>query len=248
MEQDMQLKKQIDTMHLVYPTWGRHPMWLELRKEQPELTEKQVRRIMHKYALYPIWPGPDTSKPHPGNAKFPYLLKQKAILFPNQVWCTDITYIKLPGGTVYLMAIMDICSRKILKWRLFNTMEACCCANLLEETIREYGEPAIFNTDQGAQFTSNDFIRVLQNHSIAISMDGRARCLDNIFIERFWRTVKYEDVYIHRYETVKGLKAGLKTFISYYNKKRPHQGLGDMTPDASYQCFLYSMQNVKTAA
>ena len=138
---------------------------------------------------------------------------------------------------MYLMAVMDVFSRKILKWRVFNTMDAFYYAQLLEETIEEYGEPAIFNTDQGAQFTSNVFTCVLLNHGIQISMDGRKRCLDNIYIERFWRTVKYEDIYLRNYETVSVLKDGLRWFINYYNTKRAHQGLNDMVPDEVYKSF-----------
>jgi putative transposase len=246
-EKDMQIKKQIDTVHETFPTYGRHNMWLTLKNEIPYLTEKQIRRIMHKYRLYPVYSGPNTSGPAPENRKYPYLLRNKVIRYPNQVWCTDITYIKVAGGTVYLMAVMDVFSRKILKWRVFNTMDAFYYAQLLEETIEEYGEPAIFNTDQGAQFTSNVFTGVLLNHGIQISMDGRNRCLDNIYIERFWRTVKYEDIYLRNYETVSQLKDGLKWFINYYNTKRAHQGLNDMVPDEVYQSFQHEKQEVIAA-
>lgn len=233
----MQIKKQIDTVHNVFPTYGRHNMWIKLKKEIPALTEKQIRRIMHTYRLYPVYHGPDTSGPAPENKIYPYLLRNKVIRYPNQVWVTDITYIKAGSGTVYLMAIMDVFSRKILKWRVFNTMDAFYYAQLLEETIQEYGIPAIFNTDQGAQFTSAVFTGVLLKYGIQISMDGRNRCLDNIYIERFWRTVKYEDIYLHRYAAVMELKKGLKSFISYYNTERAHQGLYDQTPDAVYESF-----------
>jgi putative transposase len=233
----MQIKKQIDSLHEIFPTYGRHNVWYVLKDEISGLTEKQIRRIMHKYRLYPVYCGPNTSGPSPENKKYPYLLRNKVIRYPNQVWCTDITYIKVAGGTVYLMAIMDVYSRKILKWRIFNTMDSIYYAQLLEETIEEYGEPAIFNTDQGAQFTSTVFTDVLIDHGIHISMDGRKRCLDNIYIERFWRTVKYEDIYLWNYETVTELKNGLRWFINYYNTKRAHQGLDDMVPDEVYKSF-----------
>lgn len=232
----MQIKNRIDEIHAVFPTYGRHNVWLQLRKETG-LTEKQIRRIMHVYGLYPVYQGPDTSGPAPENKKYPYLLRNKAVRYPNQVWVTDITYIKTGSGTVYLMAIMDVFSRKILKWRIFNSMDAFYYAQLLEETVREYGIPAIFNTDQGAQFTSSVFINMLLKYGIQISMDGRNRCLDNIYIERFWRTVKYEDVYLRRYSTVAELKDGLKSFIRYYNTGRAHQGLQDQFPDDVYQSF-----------
>ncbi len=232
----MRIKKRIDEIHAVFPTYGRHTVWLKLRKEIG-LTEKQIRRIMHEYEMYPVYHGPNTSGPAPENKKYPYLLRNKAIRYPNQLWVTDITYIKVGGGTVYLMAVMDVFSRKILKWRIFNSMDAFYYAQLLEETIQEYGIPALFNTDQGAQFTSDVFTGVLLKYGIQISMDGRNRCLDNIYIERFWRTVKYEDVYIRRYATVTELKKGLKSFIRYYNTSRAHQGLRDQFPDDVYQSF-----------
>jgi len=236
-ERDMRIKRQIDKLHETFPTYGRHNVWHALKDETPVLSEKQIRRIMHKYRMYPVYCGPNTSGPAPENRKYPYLLRNKVVRYPNQVWCTDITYIKVAGGTVYLMAVMDVFSRKILKWRIFNTMDAFYYAQLLEETIEEYGEPAIFNTDQGAHFTSNVFTCVLLNHGIQISMDGRKRCLDNIYIERFWRTVKYEDIYLRNYETVSVLKDGLRWFINYYNTKRAHQGLNDMVPDEVYKSF-----------
>ena len=243
----MQIKKKIDALHVIFPTYGRHNVWYVLKNEIPDLTEKQIRRIMHKYRLYPVYCGPNTSGPAPENKKYPYLLRNKVIRYPNQVWCTDITCIKVSGGTVYLMAIMDIYSRKILKWRIFNTMESIYYAQLLKETIEEYGVPSIFNTDQGVQFTSTVFTDVLSRHGIQISMDGRNRCLDNIYIERFWRTVKYEAIYLWNYESVPQLKSGLKWFINYYNTKRAHQGLDDMVPDEVYKSFQHEQQEVIAA-
>ena len=176
------------------------------------------------------------------------LLKNKVIRYPNQVWSTDITYIKLPTGNVYLMAIIDWFSRKVLSWRVFNTMDALQYANLLRETIEEYGCPAIFNTDQGSQFTSDVFIKVLVDYDIQISMDGKDRALDNIRIERLWRSLKYEDIYLKRYETMKDLKAGVDAYFNFYNTARFHQSLDYNVPDEMYKCFQYNELECKQAA
>ena len=176
------------------------------------------------------------------------LLKNKVIRYPNQVWSTDITYIKLPTGNVYLMAIIDWFSRKVLSWRVFNTMDALQYANLLRETIEEYGCPAIFNTDQGSQFTSDVFIKVLVDYDIQISMDGKERALDNIRIERLWRSLKYEDIYLKRYETMKELKEGINAYFNFYNTARFHQSLDYNVPDEMYKCFQYNELERKRAA
>lgn len=164
---------------------------------------------MRRFGITAVFPGKNLSKACKYHKKYPYLLRNKVIRYPNQVWSTDITYIKLPTGNVYLMAIIDWFSRKVLSWRVFNTMDALQYANLLRETIEEYGCPAIFNTDQGSQFTSDVFIKVLVDYDIQISMDGKERALDNIRIERLWRSLKYEDIYLKRYETMKELKEGM---------------------------------------
>ena len=183
-------------------------------------------------------PGPHTSKPHPQHKIYPYLLRGIEICRPNQVWSSDITYIRLPRGFVYLVAIIDWYSRKVLAWRLSNTMDASFCVDCLEEAIQSYGLPNIFNSDQGSQFTSEAFTGVLIQNRITISMDGRGRALDNIFVERLWRTVKYEDVYLKKYDGLQDLLIGLTQYFVFYNQERYHQSLGYKTPHEVYQTAI----------
>src|SRR5665811_266656 len=199
------------------------------------LASKRVQRLMQKLGLAGMAPGPNTSNPHPQHTLYPYLLRGLDIIRPNQVWSTDITYIRLLHGFVYLVAIIDWYSRKVLAWRLSNTMDAGFCVDCLEAAIKDYGTPEIFNTDQGSQFTSESFAGVLIKNGITISMDGRGRALDNIFVERLWRTVKYEDVYLNKYESMQDLLVGLTHYFLFYNEERLHQSLGYTTPDAVYQ-------------
>ena len=203
---------------------------------------------MRRFGITAVFPGKNLSKACKYHKKYPYLLRNKVIRYPNQVWSTDITYIKLPTGNVYLMAIIDWFSRKVLSWRVFNTMDALQYANLLRETIEEYGCPAIFNTDQGSQFTSDVFIKVLVDYDIQISMDGKDRALDNIRIERLWRSLKYEDIYLKRYETMKDLKTGVDAYFNFYNTARFHQSLDYNVPDEMYKCFQYNELERKRAA
>ena len=198
------------------------------------VTRKQIRRIMRRAGLRAIYPGRRTSIPAKYHKKYPYLLRGKVIRFPNQVWATDITYIKLKTGFVYLVAIIDLFSRRILSWRLSNTMDTEFCVSALQEAIDRYGIPAIFNTDQGSQFTSEAFVDVLASHGIEISMDGVNRALDNIYIERFWRTLKYEDIFIKDYESMADLKEGIKRYVKFYNTERFHQSLDYLTPEQVY--------------
>ena len=181
-----------------------------------------------------IYAGKRTSIPGKGHKKYPYLLRGKAIWLPNQVWATDITYIRLSGGYVYLVAIIDLYSRKVLAWRISNTMDAEFCVSALEEAIAIWGVPAIFNTDQGSQFTSDAFVEALESKGIRISMDGKNRALDNIFVERFWRTLKYEDIYLKDYETMSELKLGLRRYFEFYNSERFHAALDYATPNEIY--------------
>lgn len=204
---------------------------------------------MKKAGLRALYAGKKTSLPAKGHARYPYLLKGKDIWLPNQVWATDITYIRLKGGNVYLVAIIDLYSRKVLSWRISNTMDAEFCVAALEEAIEVWGTPAIFNTDQGSQFTSDAFVDVLESHSIRISMDGRNRALDNIFVERFWRSLKYEDIYLKDYQTMDELKQGIKRYFDFYNSERFHQSLDYETPDAVYSsCFQEGRHGLKNAA
>jgi len=221
---------------------------LEVLKERPfygylriarerlylDVTRKQVRRIMKKTGLRAIYPGLQLFNPSKGSKKYLYLFRGMNIWLPNQVWASDITYIKLSGGYVYLVTIIDLYSRKILSWRVSNTMDAQFCISALEEAIAHYGVPGIFNTDQGSQFTSDAFVSVLESHGIQISMDGVNRALDNIFVEQFWRSLKYEDIYLKDYRTMTELKDGLARYLRFYNSERFHQSLEYETPDTIY--------------
>ena len=181
---------------------------------------------------------PRLSKPHPGHRIYPYLLKGLDITRANHVWCSDITYIPMARGFCYLVAVMDWATRKVLSWRLSNTLDNSFCIDALEEAIARYGTPDIFNTDQGSQFTSLDFTDILSRNGIKISMDGRGRWMDNIFIERLWKTVKYEDIYLKAYNSLADVRKGLKDYFERYNSRRRHQGLGDRTPDEVYLSTL----------
>ena len=186
------------------------------------VNRKRIQRLMQAMGLQGMAPGPNTSRAHPQHPVYPYLLRGLEISRPNQVWSTDITYIRLAKGFVYLVAVMDWYSRKVLSWRVSNSMEASFCVDCLEEALRHFGKPEIFNSDQGSQFTSDNFTGVLKREEITISMDGRGRAFDNIFVERLWRNVKYEDVYLKGYATVDELLLGLSDYFALYNSQRPH--------------------------
>jgi putative transposase len=190
---------------------------------------------MARRGLEPIYQRPRTTVPHPDHQVYPYLLRELAIERPNHVWCADITYIPMRRGFLYLVAVMDWSTRKVLSWRISNTMDADFCIEALEEALARYGRPEIFNTDQGSQFTSPRFTGVLRDAGVRISMDGRGRWMDNVFIERLWRSLKYECVYLHAFETGSELRAGLTEWIGYYNARRPHSTLGGRTPDEAYK-------------
>ena len=229
------LLNELDEEYTRHPFYGTRRMTKYLCGRGYAVNRKRVQRLMQKLGLAGMAPGPNTSKPHPEHTVYPYLLRGLDIIRPNQVWSTDITYIRLRHGFVYLVAIIDWYSRKILSWRLSNTMDAGFCVDCLEEAIKNYGSPEIFNTDQGSQFTSECFTGVLIKNGITISMDGRGRALDNIFVERLWRTVKYEDVYLKSYENLPDLLLGLTQYFLFYNEERLHQSLGYATPDVVYQ-------------
>ena len=200
-----------------------------------KINRKRAQRLMRILGLAGMAPGPDTSRPHPQHKVYPYLLRGVNVIRPNQVWSTDITYIRLPRGFVYLVAVIDWYSRKVLSWRLSNTLDSGFCVDCLEQALQDYGTPEIFNTDQGCQFTSEAFTGVLLKKGISISMDGRGRALDNIFVERLWRSVKHEDVYLKGYATMSELLVGLTEYFVLYNTERPHQSLGYDTPDQVYR-------------
>ena len=228
------LMRRIDELFLKYPFYGSRQMVRQLRREGIRVGRHRVRRLMRLMGLEAIYQAPRTSDPHPEHRIYPYLLRNLEINRPNQVWCADITYIPVQRGFLYLVAIMDWATRHVLTWRLSNTMDASFCVDALNEALARYGKPEIFNTDQGSQFTSFDFTGVLKAAEITISMDGRGRCMDNIFIERLWRSLKYEAVYLH--ELTDGFKAErvIAEWIDFYNTERPHSALGDQTPAEAY--------------
>lgn len=231
---ELTLMRRIDELHLETPCAGSRTLRTFLRKEGHRLGRQRIRRLMRKMGLEAIYRKPNLSRRHAAHPIYPYLLRHLRIDRPNQVWATDITYIPMRRGFVYLVAVMDWYSRRVLAWRLSNTLGTDFCVEALEEAITRYGAPEIFNTDQGSQFTSAEFTDVLKANDIRISMDGKGCWRDNVFVERLWRTVKYEEVYLKAYDTVSAAKASLATFFDYYNRRRPHQSLDDETPDAIY--------------
>jgi putative transposase len=224
----------IDRQFLETPFYSVRQMAWHLRAKGWQVNVKRVRRLMRKMGLMPIYQRPRTSIPAPGHRIYLYLLRDLVIDRPNQVWCTDITHIPLARGFLYLVAIMDWWSRKVLAWRLSNTMEAAFCVNALEEAMDRYGKPDIFNTDQGSQFTSWDFTQKLKGAGIRISMDGKGRWLDNVFVERLWRSLKYECVYLHAWTGGREAKDGIGSWMIFYNQQRPHAAHDGRTPDAAY--------------
>lgn len=232
---ELALMLRIDELHLKYPFYGSRKLSDVLRKEGREANRKRIQRVMRVMGLEAMVPKPNTSEPHPEHVKYPYLLRGLAISRVNQVWATDITYIPMKAGFVYLVAIMDWYSRRVLSWRLSNTLDTSFCVDALEEAFERFGQPEIFNTDQGSQFTSEDFTTPLRDRGIAISMDGKGRCLDNVFVERLWRSVKYEEVYLHAYADVAEARAGIGRYLAFYNDVRAHQSLGYQTPAAFYR-------------
>ena len=224
-----------DTRH---PFYGSRKMVVFLKATGHQVNRKRVRRLMRQMGLAGMAPGPNTSRPHPEHKVYPYLLRGVPVVRPNQVWSTDITYIRLPRGFADLVAIIDWYSRCVLSWRISNSMEAVFCVDCLEDALRHHGPPEIFNSDQGSQFTSVAFTDVLKREGVVISMDGRGRAFDNIFVERLWRSVKHEDVYLKGYATMGELMVGLTEYFVFYNSERPHQSLGHKTPDAVYRCAI----------
>jgi putative transposase len=231
---DLRLMRLIDEQYMRTPFFGSRQMaaWLSRQTEQ-RVNRKCMQRLMRIMGIEAIYPKPRTTRRHPAHQVFPYLLRNLEITRKDQVWSTDITYVPLREGFMYLVAVMDWHTRYILSWRLSNTLEGYFCIEALEEAL-SISVPEIFNTDQGSQFTAKGFIAVLQDHEISISMDGRGRAIDNVFIERLWRTLKYEDIYLKDYETTKQLRAGLKKYIDFYRHQRPHSSLGYQTPAEVY--------------
>ena len=228
-------RRLIDEEYTRHPFYGSRRMVVSLGKAGHPVNRKRVQRLMRLMGLAGMAPGPNTSRRHPAHKVYPYLLRGVAVVRPNQVWSTDITYIRLPRGFAYLVAVIDWYSRKVLSWRISNSMEAIFCVDCLEEALRTHGKPEIFNSDQGAQFTSEAFTDVLTREGVVISRDGRGRVFDNIFVERLWRNVKHEDVYLKGYATMGELMVGLTEYFAFYNGERSHQSLGDQTPQVVYQ-------------
>ena len=233
-DEDLELMRLIDEQYLKEPVWGSRSMTTFLRRKGWKINRKRVQRLMRKMGLEAVYPKPKTSKPHPEHKIYPYLLRGLTIDRPNQVWATDITYVPMHRGFMYLVAVIDWYSRKVLSWRISNTLDADFCVEALEEALRIHGCPEIFNTDQGSQFTSKEFTGKLKDHNIKISMDGRGRYLDNIFIERLWWTVKYHYLYLRTFDNGAELRQGLNNWFAFYNQERFHQSLGDKTPDEVY--------------
>ena len=234
-KEDLRISQLIDEQYTKRPFFGTRRMKTFLRRRGEPIGRKRVQRLMRLMGLAGMSPGPHTSKPGPGHRIYPYLLRGVLVTKPNQVWSTDITYIRLTQGFVYLVAVIDWYSRQVLSWRISNTMEASFCIACLEDALILYGKPEVFNSDQGAQFTSDAFTSVLKREEISISMDGRGRVFDNIFVERLWRSVKYEDIYLQSYSDAKELKHGLKKYFDFYNEEQPHQALSDRTPQEVYE-------------
>lgn len=233
-EHDLNMMSLIDEIHLRYPYFGSRRIRDELSDNGFHVSRGRVSNLMKKMGIETLYRKPRLSKPHPNHRVYPYLLRGMDIERANQVWATDITYIPLAKGYVYLVAIMDWASRKVLSWRLSNTLDTSFCLDALEEAIERYGCPEIFNSDQGSQFTSEAFTAKLKEHSIRISMDGRGRWLDNIFIERLWKSVKYEEVYLKAYDSIAVARKELKEYFSFYNHRRRHQSLSKKVPDEVY--------------
>jgi putative transposase len=233
-ERDLKLMRRLDELHLEAPFYGARKLAATLRREGHRVGRRHVGTLMRRMGIEAMYRRPRTSIAARGAAIYPYLLENLAIERPNQVWASDLTYLPMVHGFLYLMAILDIASRKVLAWRLSNTMSADFCVEALEEALGNFGPPEIFNTDQGSQFTSEDWITPLKAAGVAISMDGKGRWIDNIFIERLWRSVKYEDVYLRAYASGSEARRCLTRYFAFYNARRVHESLGYATPDEVY--------------
>jgi putative transposase len=233
-DSDLAIMRRLDELHLEFPFAGSRMLRDLLAAEGCKVGRRHVKTLMRRMGIEALYRRPRTSKPEPGHNIFPYLLRGIEIARPNQVWAMDITYIPMERGYVYLTVVLDWFSRRVLSWRLSITMEASFCIEALEEALARYGKPDIFNTDQGSQFTGQAFTGVLASHGIAISMDGKGAWRDNVFVERLWRSVKYEEVYLRAYNTVGEARASLGRYLDFYNGRRPHSSLDGITPDQAY--------------
>jgi putative transposase len=232
--EELELMRKIDELHLKHPFFGSRKISRILRNGDCVPNRKRVQRLMRLMGIEALVPKPSTSEPAPEHPKYPYLLRSLKVTRPDQVWAADITYVPMKSGFMYLVVIMDWYSRRVLSWRLSNTMDAGFCVDALEEALRKHGKPEIFNTDQGSQFTAEEFTGPLRKLGVAVSMDGKGRWLDNVFVERLWRSLKYEEVYLHAYANGEEARHGIERYLTLYNETRPHQALGYQTPDAVY--------------
>lgn len=246
--ENLALMLQIDKLYLRYPFYGSPRMTWTLQEQGLLVNEKRVARLMRVMGLQAIVPGPHTSRPHPAHRVFPYLLRGMQVTASNMVWCTDITYVPMAKGFMYLVVIMDWFSRYVLAWELSNTLEPSFCVRTLRRALTQHGVPSIFNSDQGSQFTCEEFLGCLEAAAIRISMDGRGRALDNVFIERLWRSLKYENIYPADYRDGHALHGGLQRYFRYYNTHRPHQALDYQTPSLVYRASLHSAKSTAEAS
>lgn len=240
--ENLWLMRLIDEAYTKHPFLGTRGMRDYLIRQGYTVNRKRVQRLMRLMGIQSVAPKPNTSKPAKEHKIYPYLLGGLEISRSNQVWCSDITYVRMPGGYVYLVAVMDWYSRKVLSWEVSVTMDDAFCVSALEKAIRRYGPPEIFNTDQGSQFTGSAFTNVLKSNGIRISMDGKGRAVDNIMVERLWRTVKYEEIYLKEYASVLELIRSLKTYFAYYNGERSHSSLNKQTPNEVYDSRFASSE------
>jgi putative transposase len=241
---DLALMRRLDELHLKHPFLGARRLAQMLRREGRKVGRRHVGTLMHRMGIEPIYRKKRTSIPAQGHKIYPYLLANVAIERPNQAWASDITYLPMAEGFAYLVAILDLYSRKVLSFRVSNSMSTDFCVEALAEALARYGAPEIFNTDQGSQFTDDDFTAPLLEKGVHVSMDGKGRWVDNVFVERLWRSVKYEDIYLHAYQTVSEVRRALTSYFSFYNVDRPHQSLEYRTPDEMY----FATDTIKQAA
>jgi putative transposase len=232
--QDLKLMRRIDELHMDLPFAGSRMLQKLLKREGYETGRLHVRTLMKRMGVEALYRRPRTSKPGDGHKIYPYLLRKLPVTRPNQVWATDLTYVPMARGFCYLVAVIDWFTRKVLAWRLSITMDAAFCIEAVEEALARYGKPEIFNSDQGSQFTSHDFTKVLLEQKIKISMDGKGAWRDNVFVERLWRSVKYEEIYLKAYDSVREARSSIGKYLAFYNQKRPHSSLDDRTPDEVY--------------
>ena len=239
---DLALMRQLDELHLEYPFAGSRMLRDLLRLRGVVVGRKRVATLMRRTGIEALYRRPRTTQPHPGHQVFPYLLRDQVITRPNQVWAMDLTYIPMRHGFLYLVVVLDWATRRVLAWRLSNTLTVDCCLEALEAAIRAYGRPEILNTDQGSQFTGTAFVGLVQQHGISLSMDGKGVWRDNLFIERLWKSVKYEEVYLHAYDSVTEAQRGLACYFTFYNQGRPHTALDGQTPDMVYFARLPQLE------